>query len=118
VATKLLTVEQFARSLDPPRKKYTIHRLLRQGRISGAIKPGRDWLIPRDAKIQGRGERFEDRRRVTGISVGEYAAKNGVSTQRVYQLLWESRIPGAVKTEWGWDIPADAPWPVEESISI
>ena len=110
---KMVKPEVFGARLDPPRSADQIKVLCREGRIKGAIRPGHEWWLPEDAKVQGMGRRIEYGENA-GISVSQYARLHGVSRQRVHKLLKQHRIEGAKKGPHGWDIDPDAPWPAEE----
>jgi len=103
----------FGSRLPRPLSAHRITQLCRAGRIKGAIRPGNEWWVPENAKIEGAGKRVSSVN-YDGLSVEEYAALHGVSSPRVYVLLRQKRIEGARKGPHGWDIPAEAPWPAEE----
>ena len=110
---RLLSAKDFGQNLNPPKAKNTIVRLCRQGRILGAIKPAREWVIPEGAAIKGARVRIEYGMH-KGISPSQFAKERGVHRTRVYQLLRQGRIEGAKKTAHGWDIPESAPYPSED----
>jgi hypothetical protein len=113
VKRRLLSARDFGQSLHPPKARSTIVRLCQQGRILGAMKPGREWLIPQGAAIKGARTRIEYGRH-KGLSPSQYAKKHGVHRSRIYQLLKQDRIEGAKQTAHGWDIPKSAPYPSED----
>ena len=47
------------------------------------------------------------------IGVKEAAKKWGISDRRVRILCDDGRVEGAIKLEWSWTIPADAPKPFD-----
>ena len=111
VGERLLSARDFGRTLRPPKSADTIVRLCRQGRIKDAVKgPIGEWLIPEGAAIEYKGVRpgFGPKE---GVSPTQYAIMHGVTRQQIYHLLGQNRIEGAKKTEHGWDIPPDAPYP-------
>ena len=110
---RLLSARTSGQTLNPPKAKNTIVRLCRQGRIPGAIKPGREWLIPEGATIEGARVRIEYGLH-KGISPSQFAKERGVHRTRVYQLLRRGQIEGAKKTAHGWDIPKGATYPSED----
>jgi hypothetical protein len=112
---RLLTIQQFRKTLSRPKSAKTIRDLCARGRIPEARRPGTEWLIPENAHIEGAGIRLEYGEN-EGISVSEYADLHGRTPQRVYQLLSQGRIIGARRTSHGWDIPADSPWPADDGI--
>lgn len=42
------------------------------------------------------------------LSVSKFAEAYGVSTMTIYRLLWDEKIPGAVRVRNQWRIPANA----------
>ena len=110
---RLLSAKDFGQSLHPPKAKNIIARLCQQGRIFGAIKPGREWIIPEGAAIKGARVRIEYGKH-KGLSVSQYAKRHGVHRSRIYQLLRQGRIEGARKSDHGWDIPKGALYPSED----
>lgn len=42
------------------------------------------------------------------LSVSKFAERYGVSTMTIYRLLWDEKIPGAVRVRNQWRIPANA----------
>lgn len=50
-----------------------------------------------------------------GIPVSEWATKRGKSRAMAYRHIKDGRVEGAIYTPNGWDVPADAPWPVAKA---
>lgn len=107
---KGLSPEQFGKLLDPPLSRFRIYGLCEEGRVTGAKKVDGRWNIPADAKIVGKGWRSKSSG-LKNLSVKEYSERNNISTQRVYQLVNAGKIPGAKKTDKGWDLPKEARLP-------
>lgn len=101
---------EWAASLERPISAPRARALVSEGRIKGAYKAGGNWMVPRNASVEGAGVRLPYGK-YKGISVAEYARRIGVSRARVYLRLKRGEIAGAKKTKRGWDIPEDAPWP-------
>ena len=110
---KLLKPEVFGAKLNPPKSGHTIRRLIRQGRIKGAVRPGNEWLVPENARIVGIGRR-DGYGKYKGLSAPEYARLHGRQKNRVYVLFREGKLEGATRGEHGIDIPADLPWPTDD----
>lgn len=106
-----VSIEEFARMQNPPLALRTISRYVWEGRVPGARLLDGAWHIDSRSEIAGIGRRARVMEKGEGLSPLEYAEMHGVVRQRVYALLSEGRIEGAEKTEWGWQIPEDAPWP-------
>lgn len=102
---RLITLEEFGERHDPPLSYRQMLRYCQQGRVIGATRPGRDWLVAEDGVVLGRVER-------EGLSPRELAEREGVSRQHVSNLLRRGAIPGAHRMENGqWDIPPDTRLP-------
>lgn len=52
------------------------------------------------------------------LTVPEYAALHGKSVEQIKVFCRNNRIPGATKKGRDWLIPADAPYPLDERISV
>lgn len=50
------------------------------------------------------------------LSIRQTAEKWGISKRRIQILCSENRIPGAIKIDYSWAIPADADKPDDERI--
>jgi len=92
--------------------KRRVAKLCSLGRIPGAFKKNQTWYIPADApKPQDGRERAEKPKSGAGetyLSSWEAAQKWGLTPRYVAKLCGFGKIPGAVKREGDWRIPASA----------
>lgn len=105
----MLSTREFAKARGY--SESFVKRLAKERRLEGARKRAGKWEIPAASRKlppkNGAGRRQADAP-YEGISVAEYASAEGITPQRVRQLLAQERIEGAVMTERGWDIPRGA----------
>lgn len=112
MANQYISAAEFAKKFNFT--ETWVWRLLREGRIPGAIKVVDRWLIPADAVSPVYKERVRAVVSPAGYETAtKTAARWGVSSGLVRKFCNQGRIPGAVCQASRWLIPADAVKPAE-----